>query len=476
VPASDDHHPTRRHSHVLLENPRRNCLCVDDFVTLCEVDVHTGDSVAEMIEGEGGCSRFKVTFKVQGSIPADTASQGMERDSKGAGKGGKGKGRGDDGVKCAAGCGKAGTKRCNGCKAVFYCSVECQRIHWKENGHKAACKKTQASVAAAMASAAGGGPTHTGGSAAEGASVCIICRDVGDPPPIQSGCACRGDAGLAHVGCRVEAAVHESRSHMYDFSGWQECRTCGQAFTGQMGMGLAEGWWGTVQALHKEDEERQIAGLHLASSLVHDGRYAESEVKCRELRAVQQRMSGPASDLAMDVAQILAHALGCQNKHTEAEEIIREVLAKQRELLGAEHPDTLETLMSLGRILSRQGKLDDGLATFQKLRTVQERVLGAEHVNTMTTTMNIAATLGSQSKCQEAEVLLRELIGVQQRVLGAEHPATLTTQFNLCAALYDQHKCGEAEVRCRELLAVRRRVLGAEHPDTIATSRLLRPK
>jgi hypothetical protein len=32
---------------------------------------------------------------------------------------------------------------------------------------------------------------------------CIICLD-NDPPPIQSGCACRGDAGLAHVECRAE--------------------------------------------------------------------------------------------------------------------------------------------------------------------------------------------------------------------------------------------------------------------------------
>ncbi len=35
---------------------------------------------------------------------------------------------------------------------------------------------------------------------------CIVCLD-SDPPPIQSGCACRSDTGLAHVGCLVEKAV-----------------------------------------------------------------------------------------------------------------------------------------------------------------------------------------------------------------------------------------------------------------------------
>ena len=36
--------------------------------------------------------------------------------------------------------------------------------------------------------------------------VCIVCLD-SDPPPIQSGCACRSDTGLAHVGCLIEKAA-----------------------------------------------------------------------------------------------------------------------------------------------------------------------------------------------------------------------------------------------------------------------------
>ena len=35
---------------------------------------------------------------------------------------------------------------------------------------------------------------------------CIVCLD-SDPPPIQSGCACRSDTGLAHVGCLIQKAV-----------------------------------------------------------------------------------------------------------------------------------------------------------------------------------------------------------------------------------------------------------------------------
>jgi hypothetical protein len=400
----------------------------------------------------------------------------MERDSKGAGKGGKGKGGGDDAIKCANGCGKPGTKRCNGCKAVFYCSVECQRVHWKQNGHKVACKKTQARVAAAMASAAGGAPTQPGRGDAEGASVCIICLDAGDPPPIQSGCGCRGDAGLAHVGCRAEAAAHRARSvdtRGYDTRGYTDCVTCGQSFTAHMCVGLAEAWCGLVQGFDEQDEKRQEAGANLAAVLSTMGRYAESEAQCRELRAVQQRIPGPDSSLAMRTAQALGCILFNQKKHTEAEAVLREVLPKTREHLGAEHRDTLTALASLGAVFLAQDKLDDAIATFQDARAIQLRVLGAEHVHTMATTRNIATALGMQGKFHEAEVLLRELLGVQQRVLGAEHPDTLNTNTSLATILYAQHKYGEGEARCREVLAVQRRVFGAEHHHTRKTLQLL---
>ena len=40
-------------------------------------------------------------------------------------------------------CGKEGEryKQCSRCTCVYYCSVDCQRKDWKENGHKEECKK-----------------------------------------------------------------------------------------------------------------------------------------------------------------------------------------------------------------------------------------------------------------------------------------------------------------------------------------------
>ena len=66
--------------------------------------------------------------------------------------------------------------------------------------------------------------------------LCTVCLE-GVPSPIQMGCACRGDQGLAHVKCRAEVARRSD-----DWLDWQRCTTCGQRFTGAMLRGLAEAW------------------------------------------------------------------------------------------------------------------------------------------------------------------------------------------------------------------------------------------
>ena len=75
------------------------------------------------------------------------------------------------------------------------------------------------------------------------AGACIICLDT-SPRPIQSGCACRGDSGLAHIACLVRAAASQQAQRGNDV--WRECQTCKQHYTGAMQTGLAEAWWSRV--------------------------------------------------------------------------------------------------------------------------------------------------------------------------------------------------------------------------------------
>ncbi len=89
------------------------------------------------------------------------------------------------------------------------------------------------------------------------------------------GCACRGDAGLAHIGCLVQAAA--SRAAPGSNAGWWQCSTCKQGFRGAMQHGLAEKMWLRVRDQPAESEERLGAASILANSLHGQGKYAEAE-------------------------------------------------------------------------------------------------------------------------------------------------------------------------------------------------------
>ncbi|KAH8064421.1 hypothetical protein JL722_1291 [Aureococcus anophagefferens] len=53
-----------------------------------------------------------------------------------------------DTLKTCTICGADKAKACQGCGTTAYCSTECQRIDWRDRGHRKVCKKIQAAEAA----------------------------------------------------------------------------------------------------------------------------------------------------------------------------------------------------------------------------------------------------------------------------------------------------------------------------------------
>jgi hypothetical protein len=185
--------------------------------------------------------------------------------------------------------------------------------------------------------------------AADGGA-CIICLDT-SPPPIQSGCACRGDSGLAHIACLVQAAASQQARRGNGV--WRECQTCKQRYTGAMWAGLAEAWRSRVAGQAAESTERIAAENNLAKSLMHQGKGAEAEPMFRRLHEVMMRALGAEHPHTLTSANNLATSLSRQGKYADAERIQREVHAVEKRVLGAEHPDTLGSASNLASSLSR---------------------------------------------------------------------------------------------------------------------------
>jgi tetratricopeptide (TPR) repeat protein len=299
--------------------------------------------------------------------------------------------------------------------------------------------------------------------AADGGA-CIICLGT-SLPPILSGCACRGDSGLAHIACLVRAAASQQAQRGSDV--WRQCQTCKQLYTGATQTGLAEAWRSRVAGQAAENIERLEAECNLAVSLLHQGKAAEAEPMLRRLHEVMMRVHGAEHPHTLSVASNLAWSLSDQGKYDDAERIEHEVLEARKRVLGAEHPSTLRSASNLALSLSDQGKHADAERINREMHEVRRRVLGAEHPSTLTSANNLAASLADQGKHADAERIQREVHEEQKRVLGAEHPDTLASASNLALSLADQGKYADAERMLYDALASLQRVLGPAHPNTL---------
>ena len=79
-------------------------------------------------------------------------------------------------------------------------------------------------------------PAPPAAAPAAGARVCYIClggEEGGGRPSrlLHGGCACRGDAGFAHLSCLVKAARANAKL-------WWGCLTCKQHWTGPVNVGM----------------------------------------------------------------------------------------------------------------------------------------------------------------------------------------------------------------------------------------------
>ena len=339
---------------------------------------------------------------------------------------------------------------------------------------------------------------RAGAFADEDAGCCVICLD-SSPPPIQSGCACRGDAGLAHVACRVKAA--EAQAPEKEGCVWWQCQTCKQAFTGAMQRGLAEARWAKVRGREQEDGEWQMAALLMARALGDQGRYGEAEQMYRKVLAVERRELGAEDADTLSTVIELAGTLLQQGKLAEAETMYAEVLASQLraglwlpasqfELVHAEstptvagcddsdmdasdeddiNDDALATSSKLANCLRAQGKLVEAEEMLRDVLALQ-RTRRAEGRDTLITAGFLAKCLSDKGRHAAAEQMQRELLAVQNWVLGTEHPSTLITAGDLAGSLSCRGRHAEAEKMYQAVLAMQERVIGADHHRSLETA------
>ena len=322
---------------------------------------------------------------------------------------------------------------CARCK-MPYCGRACQKADWQFT-HKQLCDfvRTADSRAAEAASAA---EAACKSDVVRGAT-CYIC--LGEGPGLVRGCACRGDAGYAHVKCLVRAEAELGRESR---DGPGQCPTCRQFYHGVVRLAVA---WGEWRAVARCPGDRFFHALReLGMALNECGQHGDALVLIRCRLKIQKSwwrgLEGRdlvESQVAFAAEQSnLASILGSLGKKDEACGILRESFSLLKQTIGVEAPDTINATVNLASSLKTSSH-------FQEARQLLEEMLPLSR-----------KVHGSLDECTiKMAVLLGDVLQACQMQPDGNMQLSLDTARTV-AKLYD------------EAYASSRRLFGDDHPET----------
>ena len=320
-------------------------------------------------------------------------------------------------------------------------------------------------------------PVATERMSAETDGLCFICGVDSLPlnPLIQSGCGCRGDAGLAHPTCRALAAesyLKQKAEHCkpVTLNPWVECSTCEHRFTGEMQRTLGWEWWARMR--EKGDthcQHRLMAAANWAICLFDQGRAVDAEVMQRRVlgwltqipnSVLLHPRSGFASHADVrafrwKLVKDRATSLQAQSKLDDAEILLRGVLGEMRRANTTRNECETTVANDLATILLRKGDARGAETLFREVLRVIDEDSSAGTLNAkaiVSVKINIAVALLEQGKADGAEAIVREAIEASRRVFGPAHLLTMCSMVTLCKVLLEQQRFTQAEALCREML------------------------
>ncbi len=348
----------------------------------------------------------------------------------------------DDDIEAARRCEPCGTR---------YCSEECEREHRghdcdaivRAGGAEAAyVSRTSAeAVAEAIASCA----EETAGKA------CYICLEVEDDEghACVRGCACRGEAGFAHLSCLTRQAqtVVEAMppSHvaviktMFDIdllmginAKWQICGLCHQDFTGQVRLALGWECWKTHSDREESDSFRLMALAVLGRaylSIANDlDTYDNNEgVPIFEAVVATIRRQWPENrNEIMQMNANLATAYEEAGRVDESIVIKRECFADAKAMTGPESALTTICANNLGCALMTKGSYADAIPLL-KAQTEYQADAALDNEMTLSLFTNYAKALYKNPDAVPADILeaiatYEKVLTAARRLWGAGHP------------------------------------------------------
>ena len=192
-------------------------------------------------------------------------------------------------------------------------------------------------------------------------STCVFCFEPGGL--VRTGCACRGECAVLHVGCLVRAIRASGLQEA-----WIRCRLCNQEFTGPLSCALAQTRAGLAASCERDEF---CAEVHAIDALCESQKPQRAEARARALLGRTVARLGQESEQALIVTLRLAVTLMQRRAHAEAERLVRLVLAGRIRIgdtaLSSGSSLTAQAMTMLARIMHATSRLAEAERIWRSL-------------------------------------------------------------------------------------------------------------
>jgi hypothetical protein len=245
---------------------------------------------------------------------------------------------------------------------------------------------------------------------------CTVCLEA-SPPPVHTGCACRGGNGLMHLACLLQCARSQERHRGHVV--WGKCQLCKHSFTGETLVAMAREWVDASRTLRSR--------RHLVESLLIENRNDEADVAVRALVNDARRDYG-TEDVRTAVCEgLLAVSMSREGKYAEASALFVPAIRAIKLVFGATSSVTLQAVANYACSLMHQGRSVEAERMNRALVATMRDKFGETDASTLVCMGNLAVSLAAQAKFTEARALCADALRVQARVFGADHVDTKQT-------------------------------------------------
>ena len=275
------------------------------------------------------------------------------------------------------------------------------------------------------------------------AASCYICFEssIDDNQPLLRNCACRGDAGWAHIACLAKFAASQVTEAQSDPSMdiapfWDNCILCKTPYMQNVGLAMAEAFVKQYEHLPDTNELRFNSLYSLASS----------------------RFDVDDPDGAFELCDRLLKV--CDALTNNRIDVVRCLKGNVLRIMGA--------------VFFGKRQFEDALLAYERLRELLVAVYGQnspEVEGNNGTIVRLKEKIGIGGRCHQKRDTAAELVRAREKFRENQECVNIRERLyihsRLVHALIEDGRQQEATEQLEKVLAESRQSLGPNHPDTL---------